>query len=101
MGKIPEARALAERIAGEQPRNGPILEALGYTAIAREDYPEAAQDYRRAIEVRPQSHVAHYNLAKVLLEMGDKEQAAIQAGIALSLYPSPDYRALSERIASP
>jgi 4-amino-4-deoxy-L-arabinose transferase-like glycosyltransferase len=101
MGKISEARALAERIAGEQPHNGPIFEAIGYTAIARGDYTEAAQDYRRAIEVRPLSHVAHYNLAKVLLETGDKEQAARQARIAVSLYPSPDYKALLARIESP
>jgi tetratricopeptide (TPR) repeat protein len=101
MGKNSEARALAERIAHEQPLNGPIWEALGFTAVARHDYREAAQDYQRAIEIRPQSHVAHYNLAKVLLELGNKEQAAAQARIAVSLYPSPDYEALLVRIDAP
>lgn len=98
MGRIAEARTLAERIAIEQPRNGPILEALGFTAIARQQYSEAAQDYQRAIEIRPQSHVAHYNLAKVLLQLGDREHAAAEAKIAVGLYPSADYQALLRQI---
>jgi tetratricopeptide (TPR) repeat protein len=101
MGKIAEARTLAERIASEQPRNGPILEALGFTAIARQQFREAAQDYQRAIEIRPQSHVAHYNLAKVLLELGDRNQAEIEAKIAARLYPSADYQALLNHIQAP
>jgi tetratricopeptide (TPR) repeat protein len=98
MGKIPEARALAERVAAEQPGNGPIQEALGFTAAARQQYNEAAQDYQRAIEIRPQSHVAHYNLAKVFLELGDGERAAAEAKIAVKLYPSADYQALLNQI---
>jgi tetratricopeptide (TPR) repeat protein len=98
MGRIDQAQTLAQRIAGEQPRNGPIWEALGYTAVLRKQFNEAEQDFQRAIEIRPNSHVAHYNLAKVLLEVGDKDHAAAEAGIALSLDDAPDYRALVERI---
>ena len=98
MGRIDQAQTLAQRIAGEQPRNGPVWEALGYTAVLRKQFSEAAQDFQRAVEIRPNSHVAHYNLAKVLLELGDKEHAAAEAGIAVSLDDSPDYRALVERI---
>jgi tetratricopeptide (TPR) repeat protein len=98
MGRIADARILAQRIASEQPRNGPILEALGFTAIARQQYGEAAQDYERAIAIRPQSHVAHYNLAKVFLQLGDRERAAAEAKIALRLYPSADYRVLLDQI---
>jgi tetratricopeptide (TPR) repeat protein len=100
MGKIPEARALAQRIAGEQPDNGAILEALGYTAIARQQYSEAADDYQRAIKLRPRSHVAHYNLARVFLELEDRKRAAEEAKIAMQLYPSPDYAALLSKIES-
>jgi 4-amino-4-deoxy-L-arabinose transferase-like glycosyltransferase len=101
MGRIAEARTVAERIASEQPHNGPILEALGFTAIARQQYGEAAQDYQRAIEIRPQSHVAHYNLAKVFLQLGDRERAAAEAKIAIALYPSADYQALLKQIQAP
>jgi tetratricopeptide (TPR) repeat protein len=98
MGKIPEARALAERIANEQPDNGAILEVLGFTAISRQQYSEAVDDYRRAIKLRPRSHVAHYNLARVFLVVGDRKQAAEEAKIALNLYPSADYKALLGQI---
>ena len=100
MGKISEARTLAEFIARQQPDDGPILEALGYTASARRQYRQAAEHYMRAIAVRPRSHVAHYNLAKVFLKMGDRQQAAQEAKIAVSLYSSADYRALLKQTQS-
>jgi hypothetical protein len=100
MGKIPEAQALAERIAAQQPDNGAILEALGYTAIARQNYDEAVRYYQRAIELRPRSHVAHYNLARALLLLGRKSQAEAEAKIAVSLNPAPDYQALLTQIQS-
>jgi hypothetical protein len=98
MGKITEARSVAERIVAEQPNNGPILEALGYTDIVRGQYSEAVQDYQRAVEVRPNSHVAHYNLAKLFLKLGDRERAAAEASIAVNLYPADDYKALLQQI---
>jgi len=98
MGKIAEARNVAQRIAAEQPGNGPILEALGFTDIARGQYGEAVQDYQRAIEARPNSHVAHYNLAKLYLKLGDRERAAAEAAAAVNLYPADDYKALLEQI---
>jgi 4-amino-4-deoxy-L-arabinose transferase-like glycosyltransferase len=100
MGNITEARAVAERIAREQPDNGAILEALGFTAISRQQYSEAVNDYRRAIKLRPRSHIAHYNLARVFIMLGDRTQAAEEAHIAMKLYPSPDYQALLTQIES-
>jgi predicted Zn-dependent protease len=76
-------------IALEQPDNGPILEALGFTAIKRMDFAEAAEDYERAIAARPRSHVAHYNLAKVYLQLG-RTRALEEAKAAADLNPSPD-----------
>jgi tetratricopeptide (TPR) repeat protein len=98
MGKITEARTIAERIATEQPQNGAILEALGFTDIARGQYSDAVLAYQRAIEARPNSHVAHYNLAKLYLKLGDRERAAAEATIAVNLYPADDYKALLEQI---
>jgi tetratricopeptide (TPR) repeat protein len=100
MGKLPEAQALAERVSREQPDNAPILEALGYMEAARQQYPEAQQTLERAVALRPRSHVAHYNLARVYLALGDRTRAAEEAGIAAGLYPSPDYEALVSQISS-
>jgi len=98
MGKINEAHNVAVRVVAEQPHNGPILEALGFTEIARGQYKEAVGDYQRAIEARPNSHVAHYNLAELYLKLGDRERAAAEATIAVNLYPADDYKALLEQI---
>ena len=72
MGRIHVAQALAERIARKQPDNGAILEALGYTEAVQKQYTEAAQVLQRAVELRPRSHVAHFNLARVYLFLGDR-----------------------------
>jgi len=100
MGRIAEARSLAERVAAEQPGNGAILEALGYTDVVRQDFSAAAQDFQRAIEARPRSYVAHYNLAKVFLTLGDRERATTEARIAVGLHPTEDYQALLDQIQS-
>ena len=98
MGKIQQAQAVAERVSREQPNNAPIFEALGYTAVARQHYDDAARALQHAIELRPKSHLAHYNLARVYLALGDRTRAAEEAGIAVSLNPAPDYQALLNQI---
>jgi tetratricopeptide (TPR) repeat protein len=100
MGRIHEAQVLAARIARNQPDNGAILEALGFTDAVQKQYNDAAQVLQRAVELRPRSHVAHYNLARVYLALGDRERAAAEATVALDLHPSADYQALLAQIQS-
>jgi len=102
MGKLDQARNLAVRIATLQPDNGSIMEAVGYLAAADKDYAAAVQSFSRAIALRPRSYLAHYNLAKALLALGDKSQAAQEAKTCMSLNPSADARTLLAQIeASP
>jgi predicted Zn-dependent protease len=101
MGKTREARALAERVAVEQPDNGPIVEALGYLAATGQQYEEAVRDYQRAVALRPRSYLAHYNLAKALLALGRRPQAADEAKAAMILEPSPETQALLNQIEGP
>lgn len=100
MGRLAQAGEVTRRVAREQPNNGPILEALGYTAFAGHQYDEAAEALRHAIELRPRSHVAHYDLARVYLALGDREHAASEAKAAVTLSPSPEYQALLSQIES-
>jgi predicted Zn-dependent protease len=100
MGKPAEAQSLAARIAIEQPDNGPVFEALGYLAATTGKFDDAQHDYQRAVELRPRSYLAHYNLAKVLLALGDKTRAAAEARTSLSLRPSADTEALLTQIES-
>jgi hypothetical protein len=100
MGKIRAAQSLSERIAHDQPDNAAIFEALGYTDAVTQQYEQAAQALQHAIVLRPGSHVAHFNLARVYLRLGDRQRAAQEAGIAMKLHPSPDYQALLSQIES-
>jgi tetratricopeptide (TPR) repeat protein len=100
MGKIREAQSLAARLSQDQPDNAAIFEALGYTDAVTQQYEQAAQAFQRAIALRPGSHVAHFNLARVYLKLGDRQRAAEEAGIAVKLHPSPDYESLLSQIES-
>jgi hypothetical protein len=59
-----------------------------------------ARDFERAVTVRPRSHIARDNLAQAYLTLGRREEAAQEARIALNLYPSPEYQALVNQLAS-
>ncbi len=100
MGRLTEARSSAEKAIVDQPDNGPVLEALGFLAAADGRYADAVKDLERAIDLRPRSYVAHYNLAKALLAVGDRTRAAAEARAAEQLNPSADTRALVEQIES-
>jgi hypothetical protein len=100
MGRITQAEGIAERAVKEQPDNAAAYEALAFTAIARQQYSAAAQALQRAIELRPSSHVAHYNLARVYLKLGDRERAAREAQVAATLNPAPEYQELVRQIAA-
>lgn len=94
MGKMGEAKALATKIALEQPGNPSIQEALGYIAATEGNYPIAEERYRRATQLKPDSHVAHYNLARMLVKIGQEREAASEAAIALRIAPLPEYQKL-------
>ncbi len=101
MGRGAEAAEIAARVVREQPDNASVLEAAGVIAASQGNYPQARGFLLRALDLRPASHVGHFNLAKVYLAEGDRARAAEQAQMALQLYPAPEYQELLERIGSP
>ena len=98
MGNAAQARALAERVSRDQPDNAPIAEALGYLAAAQGRYQDAVREYRRAVDLRPRSYLARYNLAKAYLALGLRAQAAEEAKAAASLDSSDEIRSLEAQI---
>jgi predicted Zn-dependent protease len=91
---IVPAKKLAMQIAAEQPENPKIQEALAYIAVAEGRYPEAVAYYRRTTELRTDDHVAHYNLAKMLVKVGSNAEAAKEAKMAADIDPLPEYQQL-------
>lgn len=94
------AKDLALRVAGEQPTNPKIQEVLAYIAATEGRYLDAARFYRRTVELRPDDHIAHYNLAKMLVKVGDREEAEREAAIAAKIEPLPEYQKLVDELAA-
>jgi len=92
------AKELALRIAAEQPANPKIQEALAYIAAAEGRYADAVAYYRRTTELRANDHVAHYNLAKMLVKVGDRQEAIREAALASNIEPLPEYQELLEEL---
>jgi 4-amino-4-deoxy-L-arabinose transferase-like glycosyltransferase len=100
MGRDAQALEAAGQAARENPGDDTPLEILGYIKAARKDYAGAAAALQRAISLRPDSPLAHYNLSEVYLATGEREQAAVEARAAFALEPSEHNRALLQRTGS-
>lgn len=98
MGDLATARATALRAAAEQPANATLQEALAHLAAHEGRLRDAAAHYRRAVELRPESHIARYNLARALVHVGDREGARREAARALELARLPEYEALAREL---
>jgi len=79
-----ETRPPEERTAEEW-----FLKGAALVGTARENSDEEAQDYQRALQLRPDYPEAHNNLAVVFRLKGDHEAAAVHYREALRL--RPDY----------
>jgi serine/threonine-protein kinase len=62
--------------------------SLGYSALVYDwNYPEAAKEFRKAIELRPDYATAHHFYAYYLTAMGDLNQAIAERKLAVSIEP--------------
>jgi tetratricopeptide (TPR) repeat protein len=60
----------------------------GYGKLRPGTYDEAAARFRRAIDINPNSHFAHFFLAACLAQLGRLEEARAAARAALALAPA-------------
>jgi tetratricopeptide (TPR) repeat protein len=69
--RFDEAQARAEAAAGADPNLADAHELLGGLFARKRQWPEAAREYRRTIELRPDSSRVHLHLGDVLAAQGD------------------------------
>ena len=98
MGRNAQAEQAALQALREQPDNAPVLEAMGVISASAGKYPDARGYLQHALELRPASHVGHFNLARVYLALDDRPHAEEEAKLALALDPLPEYQSLLDRI---
>jgi tetratricopeptide (TPR) repeat protein len=79
------------------PRNPDVLAQIGVTYYARGDLANAERFYRRALQADPDSTLAHYNLACVLVQQGRHKEALRELRAAVD----SGFNAVSEIDADP
>lgn len=85
----------------EQSESADILFLLSYTEIKRGNLGNAAEHLETVLELKPNFHEAHYNLALVYLEQKNFRQALIHSENALKISPEKsDYQSLNKKISS-
>ncbi|MGR9088820.1 MAG: hypothetical protein ACU841_17375, partial [Gammaproteobacteria bacterium] len=90
----------AGKILKDEPMNIKVQEALGFIAEREKNYPSAVEYYQKITEYKPDAHIAHYNLARVLFQTGAVLPALNHARTAEALSPLPEYRVLVQKIMS-
>jgi len=86
---LPAARAAALKALALDPTSGAAHTILGRYALNNEvNRPKAEAEFRRAIELDPNDALARSGHARVLLAMGQREQAFAETTKALELDPT-------------
>jgi Tfp pilus assembly protein PilF len=75
LNRFEEAQQPAEAAVKADPNHAEAHELLGTLFAGKRQLAEAAREYRRAIELRPDFGQAHLDLARVLNAQGDRAGA--------------------------
>ncbi|HZG72151.1 MAG TPA: rhomboid family intramembrane serine protease, partial [Chondromyces sp.] len=90
---------LNEFIEGNESGTAETYFFLAFVELKQQQYEEARQHLHQAIEKRDDFHEAHFNLALVYYQQGDRVQALQYAENALRLQPSEtNYRELVQEL---
>jgi tetratricopeptide (TPR) repeat protein len=98
MGDLQAAEETLNQIPADQVNSAKWEEALAFIAWSKEDFEKATSHYRRAVSINPGSHVAHYNLAMMLAQSGNPEEAMIHAIKARDIAALPEYQQLIQQL---
>jgi Flp pilus assembly protein TadD len=87
---LDEAEAMLERAVKLRPRDGYIVDSLGWVYFRLGRYDEAVMQLERAVELRPQDPTINDHLGDALWQVGRRNEARFQWHRALSFDPEED-----------
>jgi superkiller protein 3 len=87
LGLLPHAQAVFPRLLKSRPTNARLHTLYGVFFAIQNEYEEAIEEYRLALELNPDYDLAHNNMALACLAVGDGEGAQDHARLATSLRP--------------
>ena len=76
-GHLPAAEAAHRAALGMEPGKSELHNNLGYNLLSQKQFEPAVNEFRRAIELDPNSQVAHNNLAVALARSGAAPKEAL------------------------
>lgn len=91
---LDEARAMIESAVEQRPRDGFIIDSLGWVLYRLGQYEEAVPHLERAVELAPADAVINDHLGDALWRVGRKMEARFQWQRASELEPDEDLAAL-------
>jgi tetratricopeptide (TPR) repeat protein len=87
-GRLDEAAKTYQEILKSDPKNLPVLSALGVVLARQKRYAEAVRYYRQALAIKPQNFSTQLNLGLSYFKMGEFRSAIAPLKTALALEPS-------------
>lgn len=88
--RLGEARAMIEKAVSLRPRDGAIIDSLGWALYRMGEYDHAVKVLERAIELKPEDPTINDHLGDAYFQVGRFEEATFQWKRALSLNPEPE-----------
>jgi tetratricopeptide (TPR) repeat protein len=91
MGKnLDQARAMIELAVKKRPRDGYIVDSLGWVLYRLGDIENAVKNLERAVSLRPEDPTINDHLGDVYWHVGRKDEARFQWNRALTLEPEAE-----------
>lgn len=98
---LDRARGMIEKAVALRPRDGAIVDSLGWALYRLGDYQSAVKALERAIELRPEDPTINDHLGDAYFQVGRFAEANFQWKRAMTLDPEPEHiDPLREKIQS-
>jgi tetratricopeptide (TPR) repeat protein len=87
---IDESFVMLKRAVELQPRDGYIIDSLGWAYFKLGKYEDAVRELERAVDIRPQDPVLNDHLGDAYWKVGRRDEARFQWNHARDLKPEPE-----------
>lgn len=96
---LDQGRAMIEKAVSLRPKDGAIVDSLGWALYRMDDYHGAVKYLERAVELRPQDATINDHLGDSYWQVGRFHEAMFQWRRALTLDPEPEaLEALKDKV---
>lgn len=93
-----QAATVLERAKSLEPNKASIREALARAYFNYGQYARAKDEFKRALEIQPTNHYAHFGLGLCFKKLGDMISARSHLKLAVAMEPDERYKDTLSRI---